>query len=100
MTIRSTPRSSRILGIAALVVGVPAALLALSGCESDGRDRHAEVTADPTPELETLYQRPVDSQNAQTVTNNENLRMFWQDLGRALYTDRPSRLTREPVPRP
>lgn len=25
-------------------------------------------------------------------------RMFWQDVGRAFYTDRPSRLTPEPVP--
>lgn len=71
---------------------------ALSGC-STGDQRLDEVRANPTPNLDTLYQRPTDIDNAITVTFDENGRMFWQDLGRAFYWDRPSHLTREPVPR-
>jgi hypothetical protein len=31
--------------------------------------------------------------------HNENWRMFWEDWGRVMYTDRASRLTPEPLPR-
>ncbi len=69
----------------------------LAGCKSS----HAEeVRANPTPDLDTLYQNDDDINNALTRTFDEDLRMFWQDLGRAFYVDRPSRLTREPVPVP
>ena len=50
--------------------------------------------------LDTLYEREEDIDNALTVTFDENLRMAVEDLGRFWYTDRPSRLTREPIPRP
>ena len=72
------------------------------GCGAGGRTMsHREasrIRANPTPELITLYQRPVDVRNQLAVMQNENHRMFVQDLGRAFYTDRPSRLTREPIP--
>ena len=78
------------------------AVVALSGCTTSvSRHDYAEaerVRADLTPELDTLHQRPDDMANALTIMSDENGRMFWQDLGRALYWDRPSRLTREPVP--
>lgn len=80
---------------AALVSAV--ALAALAGCETS---RYQQVKDDATPNLDTLHQRPEDIDNALVVTFDENGRMFWQDLGRAFYTDRPSRLTREPIPRP
>jgi hypothetical protein len=73
------------------------AFAAAGGCSSS---RYDEVKADPTPNLDTLYQRPEDIDNAMTVTFDENGRMFWQDLGRFWLTDRPSRLTREPIPVP
>lgn len=79
------------LGGAALLVGVS------GGCESSRVD---EVRADPTPDLETLYQSQDEIDNALTRTFDEDGRMFWQDLGRVFYVDRPSRLTREPVPVP
>ncbi len=84
-----------------LIVTLAACTLAslLGGC-STGDQRLDDVRADPTPDLDTLYQRPVDVDNALTVMADENGRMFWQDLGRALLLDRPSRLTREPIPRP
>ena len=71
-----------------------AALAALTGCESS---RYQQVKDDATPNLDTLTQRPEDIDNAMVVTFDENGRMFWSDLGRAFLTDRPSRLTREPV---
>jgi hypothetical protein len=74
--------------------------LALTGCSSSGPSgRDAAVRANPTPELQTLQQRPIEVDNAMTLTFDENLRMAWQDLGRMWLTDRPSRLTRERIPR-
>lgn len=72
---------------------------ALSGCGS-GDARLDEIRADPSPDIDTLYQRPTDIDNAMTVTFDENLRMFWQDCGRLMLFDRPSKLAREPIPRP
>lgn len=79
-----------------------AALLAacLAGCGTNPFSRDAMIRFNPTPELDTLYQRPVDVANAWAIMDDENWRMFNQDLGRAWYTDRPSRLTREPIPHP
>lgn len=74
------------------------AALALCGCETPSR--YEAIKSDLTPNLETLYERPQDIDNALVLAADENGRMFWQDLGRAFYVDRPSRLTREPVPRP
>jgi len=71
----------------------------LAGCASDS-SRDAMIRADVTPELVTLYERQVDSDNAGALMADENGRMFWEDLGRAFYTDRASHLTREPSPRP
>ena len=74
-------------------------LAALSGCSSSN-SRYEQVKADPTPNIDTLYERPEDVDNAIVVTVDENSRMFWQDLGRVFLFDRPSRLAREPIPRP
>jgi hypothetical protein len=82
----------------ALLLAVGAAA-AITGCSS-GDARLDEVRADATPNLDTLHQRPEDIDNAMTVTFDENGRMFWQDMGRFWLTDRPSRLTRETIPRP
>ena len=74
---------------------------ALAGCYTGGGSslgRDAQIRSNPTPELDTLYQRQVDVENSLAIWSDENWRMFNQDLGRAFYTDRPSRLTREPVP--
>ncbi len=69
----------------------------LGGCT---RSRDAQIRSDLTPELVTLHERQVDSDNAGALTFDENGRMFMEDLGRAFYTNRPSRLTPEPTPRP
>lgn len=72
----------------------------LSGCSGNPDAKYQAIKDDLTPNLDTLYQRPEDVDNALVITFDENGRMFWQDLGRAMYVDRPSRLTREPMPRP
>ncbi len=79
-----------------VVVALASGLAGACGCSS----QYDEVKSDPTPNLDTLYQRPEDVDNAMTVTFDENARMFWQDMGRLWLTDRPSRLTREPIPVP
>lgn len=76
--------------------------LVLGGCtlgeQTQAHRDHERIRGNPTPELDTLYQRPDDVDNAWTIMDNENSRMMMQDLGRVFYTDRPSRLTREPIP--
>lgn len=78
------------------------AAAALAGCTtatSQADYAQAErIRADLTPELDTLSQRPDDISNTLTIMADENGRMIWSDLGRAFYTDRPSRLTPDPVP--
>ncbi len=69
----------------------------IGGCTTT---REEDIHADLTPELDTLHERPADMDNSWTLMMDENGRMFMQDLGRAFYTNRPSRLTPEPVPRP
>lgn len=69
--------------------------VALSGCQSAD---HTDVSTDailknPSPELRTLTERPVDVSRNYHITADQNKRMFWEDLGRFWYTDRPSRLT-------
>jgi hypothetical protein len=77
-----------------------AAVASLSGCMFTGDKQLDEVRSDPSPDLDTLHQRPADVDNAMVVTFDENGRMFWEDMGRLWLTDRPSRLTREPSLRP
>ncbi len=81
------------LGVVSLGGGI-----ALCGCSSTSSDA-LSVRLNPTPELLTLYERPSDVNNNLAIMVNENNRMFWEDLGRAFYWDRPSRLTPEPMPR-
>lgn len=84
----------RVLTVAFLVAGAGV----LAGCTSSPFARDQMIRNNPTPELMTLHQRPVDVNNQTALTFNENWRMLWGDLARAAYWDRPSRLTREPVP--
>jgi hypothetical protein len=83
---------------AALAIGLAAMLAGCAGSDTSAV-RYASIRDNPTPELDTLYQRPVEIDNRLTLTTDENLRMFVEDLGRMWLLDRPSRLTREPVPR-
>ncbi|MFZ4429006.1 MAG: hypothetical protein ACOYPS_01500 [Phycisphaerales bacterium] len=69
----------------------------LGGCSSSD-PKHASVVHNLTPELLTLNERPADAQNTTSLTWNAGNRMFWNDIQRATLTDRPSRLSRHPVP--
>jgi hypothetical protein len=89
------PRPAMLTRLTSLALLVAAA--GMVGCETS---RYQQVKDDATPNLDTLYQRPEDVDNAMVTTFDENGRMIWQDLGRAFLFDRPSRLTREPVPIP
>ena len=44
-----------------------------------------------------LSQRPVDQHTDLAVTNNQNLRMFNDDIGRVFYTNHASTLSPYPV---
>ena len=75
------------------------ALVGLSACVTNYSEHpgHAEVRGQVTPELITLDEREIDSDNRIGITNNANLRMLWMDLRRAMLLDRPSRLTPYPM---
>lgn len=81
----------------ATLVLLAASAAAASGCNSQS-SRLAAYRANPTPELDTTSQRRHDMDNRMTVTNDTNLRMFNEDLGRMFFLDRPSRLSPKPVP--
>jgi len=92
-------RHARRLLLPAALVGCGAMLVApATGCSGGGGVRTSALRANLTPELYTLYQRPGDVLNEIAISNNENLRMLRQDWQRFTLTDRPSRLTREPIP--
>lgn len=67
------------------------------GCSAQ-QSRLAAYRANPTPEVDTLAQTHDDIDNRLTVTNDTNLRMLNEDIGRALLLDRPSRLTPKNIP--
>ncbi len=101
---RSLLTASASLGALALAGSVLAgSVLAgsvLGGCASNKLDAKAEeLRSNPSPELDSPYQRDADLKNAQTITNDENLRALRSDWERFWLLERPSRLTPEPVPK-
>ncbi len=92
---RNLLTASASLGVLALACSV------LGGCGSSNKlDAKAEeLRANPSPELDSPYQRDADLKNAQTITNDENLRALRSDWERFWLLERPSRLTPEPVPK-
>ncbi len=73
-----------------------AVLLGLAGCQTDPLSYHA-IMSDLTPELQGLVERPIDVDRNLASTNNQNLRMMSDDIGRVLYTDHPSLLSPMPI---
>lgn len=81
---------------------IPAFLLlasaAIAGCKSNPNDvSFNTVKGNLTPELQTLDETNQDVDRNLAVNFNQDLRMFWMDLGRTFYTDRPSYLSPMPV---
>ena len=97
MTMR---RSSNVLK-SVLVSGALIAAALTVGCTTGNSsyDKAREYQENPSPELDTLHERRIDMDNQISVTNDENLRMLNEDLGRFFLLDRQSRLTPAPVPR-
>ncbi len=87
--------------VAALALAAAAA--ASIGCSSSNAPRHAgdidAIRANPSPAMHTLAGRKTDAYNRRTVTVDSNLRMFTEDWERAMFFDRPSRLTMYPATR-
>ncbi len=88
-------RNARLFLATALIVGAAIA----TGCSSSKDKRVGGLRNNLTPGMSTLYQRHDDVDNSLALYFNEMDRMFWEDMGRAFYTDRPSRMTPEPIPR-
>lgn len=65
---------------------------------SRAQEQLDQFRSDPTPELDTLAQRPDDIKNAMTVVNDTNLRLLTEDFGRFWFYERPSRLTPTTIP--
>lgn len=75
-------------------------LTASFGCQSADRQdplSFSSVANDPSPELQSTTQRPVDVDRSLAYMKDVNKRSFWDDLSRTFYTDHPSRLSPYPI---
>lgn len=84
---RSIFRMTMVLVVAACGCGTM-----LGGCS-----RADAYRMNPTPELDTTSQRRADIDNKLTITNDTNLRLMNEDLGRLLLLDNPSRASPQPA---
>lgn len=84
----------RRLGLGLIVC---AGALLLGACTTGGDKNFAKVRSDPAPELLSLNDRPVDYSRKHKYAYDTNLRMMISDWQRGSLTDRPSRLTPEPM---
>jgi hypothetical protein len=67
-----------------------------AGCDNN-KVTYKDVTSDLTPELQSTAQTPREFHNDFATAANQNLRMFWDDVARAFYTEHPSRLSSYPI---
>ncbi len=75
-----------------------AVVAAMTGCNSNSiRTQHESVLASPAGELETLSRRHADIRTNNAQYRSEMHRMMIDDIRRALYIDRSSRLSRMPI---
>lgn len=79
------------------VLAIALAGSVLVGCNAQ-QSRTVSYRQNPTPELDTLSQRHDDIDNRLTITNDTNLRMLNEDIGRVLMLNRPSRLSPMRIP--
>ena len=70
----------------------------LAGCKADhDYYSYSAISKNLTPEMQGLAERPVDVDRNVRVVENVNWRLFWGDLGRVWYMDRPSILSPFPT---
>ena len=78
-----------------LLIVVP---LLLVGCKSNPNNvRFDDIVGNLTPELQTLTERPSNVHRNLAVSDNQDLRMLNEDLGRIWMTDGPSTLSPYPI---
>lgn len=90
-------RTRRVVGM--LACGMAAVVA--GGCSSNSKSEELarEYHWNPSPELDTLHERPIDIESRMAITTDENLRMLSEDWGRVWLMDRQSRLSPMPIPR-
>ncbi len=81
----------------ALTISLVAGAAALTGCAHKQYPGYSTVRANPTPELQSTAQRPIDIDRQMAVTDNHNIRGITDDLMRAFHMDHPSRLSPYPI---
>jgi hypothetical protein len=92
MRTRLTCLTTLSLAAAALVV------TSMTGCKSDPNDvSFNSVKGDLTPELFSVAESPEDVDRDVAMNFNQNLRMFWDDMGYVWMTDRASSLSSYPI---
>ncbi len=82
--------------VAGLVL-VACPLVTMTGCRNPNQTSVHYLRLDPNPGTTTLSSDEDEVQNRINLTHDTNWSAFREDLGRALLTDRPSRLTRVPM---
>ncbi len=86
--------------LAGLILGALGGAV-LVGCSSSPSSPYdvsfSAIRGNLSPELRGMTDRPVDDQRNLSVAYDQNERMLFDDLGRAFYTDHPSRLSPYPV---
>jgi hypothetical protein len=75
-----------------LIVAI-GATAGMNGCSNPNDVSFNAIKGDLTPHIMGLSERDVDIELNMAVIGNQNLRMFWGDLGRVWFFDRPSRLS-------
>lgn len=83
-------RNSLVRGGSLLAVTL---LAGVAGCNNPNDVSFNSVKSNLTPELQGMAERPVDVDRNMAVVGNQNLRMFWGDLGRLFFFDEPSPLS-------
>lgn len=81
---------------AALLLTLGSAVM-LGGCGTSNKQL-ASIRSNQTPALDSLDMRYVDMANRRHLGHDTNFRNLRGTMSRALFFDRPSRLTPHPVP--
>lgn len=75
-------------------VAFGALAVSMTGCSYDPNNVSFDyITKNLTPEMQGLSERDVDIDRNLAVNQDQTLRMFWGDLGRATLFDQPSMLS-------
>jgi len=77
------------------VLALAASPAVMTGCSTVTAD---QIRANPTPELHSTSRSFGQWRNDHAITNDNNLRGFWDDLDRVLLTDQTRTGTPYPAP--